>query len=157
MNLRKDHYRVPPCPVVAGPVGSKPLCHTRTDSDDDGGGGDRRRKARLPPTGQTLTTRLRCVGVPGPFRRLLRTERAAGGGLALLRGRLLATVQRANVLLSSPRRASFLATQKQTAYGRWNGKRKTADYNVCEREITLSGGSLGSCVDEERSQLREVM
>jgi len=25
------------------------------------------------------------------------------------------------------------------------------------REITLSGGSLGSCVDEERSQLRELM
>ena len=24
-------------------------------------------------------------------------------------------------------------------------------------EITLSGGSLGSCVDEERSQLRELM
>ena len=26
-----------------------------------------------------------------------------------------------------------------------------------ERDKTLSGGSLGSCVDEERSQLREVM
>lgn len=26
-----------------------------------------------------------------------------------------------------------------------------------EHDITLSGGSLGSCVDEERSQLREVM
>ena len=26
-----------------------------------------------------------------------------------------------------------------------------------EKEITLSGGSLGSCVDEERSQLRELM
>lgn len=26
-----------------------------------------------------------------------------------------------------------------------------------ERYKTLSGGSLGSCVDEERSQLREVM
>jgi hypothetical protein len=25
------------------------------------------------------------------------------------------------------------------------------------QEITLSGGSLGSCVDEERSQLRELM
>ena len=25
------------------------------------------------------------------------------------------------------------------------------------KEITLSGGSLGSCVDEERSQLRELM
>ena len=24
-------------------------------------------------------------------------------------------------------------------------------------DITLSGGSLGSCVDEERSQLRELM
>lgn len=30
--------------------------------------------------------------------------------------------------------------------------------NVCEMiVITLSGGSLGSCVDEERSQLRELM
>ena len=26
-----------------------------------------------------------------------------------------------------------------------------------KRETTLSGGSLGSCVDEERSQLRELM
>ena len=26
-----------------------------------------------------------------------------------------------------------------------------------ERQTTLSGGSLGSCVDEERSQLRELM
>ena len=27
----------------------------------------------------------------------------------------------------------------------------------CKSKITLSGGSLGSCVDEERSQLRELM
>ena len=26
-----------------------------------------------------------------------------------------------------------------------------------KKKITLSGGSLGSCVDEERSQLRELM
>ena len=29
--------------------------------------------------------------------------------------------------------------------------------NESSRKITLSGGSLGSCVDEERSQLRELM
>lgn len=35
-----------------------------------------------------------------------------------------------------------------------HGARKT---KRCEHYITLSGGSLGSCVDEERSQLRELM
>ena len=29
--------------------------------------------------------------------------------------------------------------------------------NAKNRETTLGGGSLGSCVDEERSQLRELM
>jgi hypothetical protein len=29
--------------------------------------------------------------------------------------------------------------------------------SIKKRMITLSGGSLGSCVDEERSQLRELM
>ena len=33
----------------------------------------------------------------------------------------------------------------------------TANATEKLRDITLSGGSLGSCVDEERSQLRELM
>ena len=34
---------------------------------------------------------------------------------------------------------------------------KTLSRGFWAEKITLSGGSLGSCVDEERSQLRELM
>ena len=36
------------------------------------------------------------------------------------------------------------------------GSRSEVDADI-RRLTTLSGGSLGSCVDEERSQLRELM
>lgn len=52
--------------------------------------------------------------------------------------------------------------QLQSIYRRVFDDRLRRRRRVCvssrdKRDKTLSGGSLGSCVDEERSQLREVM
>lgn len=39
----------------------------------------------------------------------------------------------------------------------WNLKEHDFVTKLTEKETTVCGGSLGSCVDEERSQLRELM
>ena len=59
-----------------------------------------------------------------------------------------AAVPAASVPRSMPVRDSLLER---------GGATRRAVVEIQTQMITLSGGSLGSCVDEERSQLRELM
>ena len=136
MNLRKDHYRVLVVFVF----------------------GDARRKnfnVTTPHKRQCLNSVVVTCGVPEPMsrcrrRRLLRSaDRSEGASkrrfkeLALSLSAVAPRVRN----LSSPQQRSVYEKEKSVMM------MMMKPINI----ITLSGGSLGSCVDEERSQLREVM
>ena len=156
MNLRKDHYRVS---VRSRPATeSRNLDMTVADRRSADGHG-RARKVRAGFGKLRTVTRLRCCGVPVPFGcRICRAGRAANGWLRSVRA---ATVQRTDSFSQSvaPRADFFvsLSTVDLTC-ARSSSRRTTTPFIPRQNNnITLSGGSLGSCVDEERSQLREVM
>ena len=58
---------------------------------------------------------------------------------------------------NAPKGRLLPAETDSVASGRAGGRARRATEKKQNEKTTLGGGSLGSCVDEERSQLRELM
>lgn len=153
MNLRKDHYRV----LASTPRGSNANELERTFEDrcnrDDADCGPEQFAGRSSRTACYLV--LVC-GVPISI--CLRSRGASG---VCLRRPSRDGSKNAKLVFGF-RRPACLMFSCYLNYRRFTVDSSRLATSVVvslrdERDKTLSGGSLGSCVDEERSQLREVM
>jgi hypothetical protein len=155
VNLRKDHYR-----VLAAAVASQLSSSANEQTRHHGGCGQRPASVSQPGSRvsrgtcvdlgrlpiPTIGESIRKRALPAEWRRF--KEQSSGNGgpsprVLVFCRRLLSTTVNLPLYIARP-----------------IGNRSTRVYDFRRNEIiiiTLSGGSLGSCVDEERSQLREVM
>ena len=154
MNLRKDHYR-----VLAAAVASQLSSSANEQTRHHGGCGQ---PVCLNPVREFRGVPV-SISVVYQYRR---SARASGSGRCLPNG----DGSKNSLPETGGRRPAcsfFVVVFSSTTtvnlplyIARPIGNRSTRVYDFRRNEIiiiTLSGGSLGSCVDEERSQLREVM
>jgi hypothetical protein len=156
VNLRKDHYRVSPRAALVVVAANDVQSHRygqrgRTTGPERPSVVDRNDYSVEGVAGYLARSTDRSTGVSG-------TE-ADRFGLGAMR-----RFKEPAVVGPSPRASFFVRCLQLPSIYRVHVRRSErsgvgthAESATDKLDKTLSGGSLGSCVDEERSQLREVM